>query len=152
MSRYTETELIALRDTAYVPTTFDFAAFAQQIQEQKELSEEQGRRGSHLGGSRPKFQKKPKQKHIPQADEDGWFTNTPVKKDLEEGEEGASTFATASAPKKVVPTYARPNNKNIGSSRPADPRDVSAAQPKTKFNAFSAFNDSEDEDEDEDDE
>lgn len=138
MARYTETELIALRDTAYVPTTFDFATFAQQIQEQRELQhEEQGRRGSHLGGARPKFQKKPKQKIIPQADEDGWFTAVaPTKKEEEEEE----------STKKATRAFAKPNNKQLGSSRPADPRDVSAAQPKTKFNAFSAFNDDSDED------
>ncbi|KAH3678433.1 hypothetical protein WICMUC_001450 [Wickerhamomyces mucosus] len=156
-NKYTEAQLIELRSTAYVPTTVDFEIFAKSIQEQRELQNEQERRGSHVG-IRPKFNKKPREKKLPpQADAEGWVTLDHKKKSESFSETDGlverETFKEGleQDTKKSGQTAARikPNNKNISSSRPSDPRDITAEKPKSKFNAFAAL-DSEDEDSDDD--
>lgn len=99
---------------------------------------------------RPKFKNhRPKRAPAPQPDADGWVTLDNHKKSF--GEEQASERQKFKDSLKDTQVKVRPNNKNIGSSKPADARDI-ADKPKATFNAFAALGDDDDEDESEEDE
>lgn len=155
--QYTQEELIGLRAHAVVPTQFDFQQFTEAIELQRGLqgSEEHdgtGRRRSSHHLTRPVLKPRKPKVVPPQPDADGWVTLTTNKKNSISGEE-----ATQSRDKfrenAEKPSFARPNNKALGSSKPADSRDITD-KPKSKFNAFAMLggsDDDEDEDEDESD-
>ena len=134
-----------------------------------------GKITGHYPGGKPKG-KYPK--HKVTTDEEGWTTFESKKEgtagsseELREGTSspvsvnaGVASAATAAAasvegsvePAKVPtsvtpePVRMKPNNRNIGSNRPADVHDIVADKPTKSFNAFDALQDDvEDEDEDE---
>lgn len=159
MKKYTQEELIVLREHAVVPTEVDFAQFTQDIEEQRtqqatqdEHHDGQGRRRSSHHIVRPVFKPRKPKATPPQPDADGWVTMTTKKNSVsgEEATESRDQFRE-SAKDKSSTGFVRPNNKNIGSSKPADARDITADKPKSKFNAFAALGSDDDETESEED-
>jgi len=109
-----------------------------------------GRRRSSVG-VRPKFKtNRPKRAPAPQPDADGWVTLDKQKK-KSFGSEELSEKQKFKESLKDTQVKVRPNNKNIGSSKPADARDI-ADVPKATFNAFAALGDEDDEESEEEDE
>ncbi|CCH41028.1 Cap-associated protein CAF20 [Wickerhamomyces ciferrii] len=161
MAKYEIEQLIQLRETAYVPTSVDFAEFTKSILEERERQAQQeeesgftgGRRRSSIG-IRPKFKtNRPKRAPAPQPDADGWVTLDNHRKSAS-GEEAANEKQKFKDSLKSDTTQVkvRPNNKNLGSSKPVDSRDIIADQQKSTFNAFAALGDESDEESEEDDE
>lgn len=160
LKKYTQEELVELREHAVVPTQFDFEEFTKSIEEQRAIQEEElhhhhhegsGRRRSSHHLTRPAFKPRKPKALPPQPDADGWVTLN--KKNSVSGEEATQSrdkFREHVKEQGASQQYARPNNKNIGSSKPADARDITD-KPKTTFNAFAALG-SDDDDDDEDEE
>ncbi|EMG49555.1 CAF20 Cap-associated protein CAF20 [Candida maltosa Xu316] len=178
MAKYTEEQLFELQTEAHVPNAQILDAFNKLIDEVK-ISIEQhhqkkwnngdtyidehgnersyhhmNRRRPSKGGAgvqRPNLRKK---SEVVVVDEDGWATMAkPKKASFAEGDalEERNKFKESTAGgASSGGIKARPNNKNLGSSKAVDPREISDKQTKA-FNAFAALDD-DDEDEDEDDE
>ncbi|KAH3902394.1 related to Cap-associated protein CAF20 [Saccharomycodes ludwigii] len=157
--RYTEEELLTLKPSAVIPTGFDHQEFSRLVAKVTEIlalrAEEYERQ--HPNGSfnrrrsshhhvRPKIHKN-KPKIL--TDSDGWST-------LENnvgGERRKSSIVADDVVKSKVrenivneTVKIKPNNKNIGSSRPADTRDIIADKQTITFNAFSALESDDEED------
>lgn len=157
MVKYTETELIELHGSAVVPTGFDFLAFTQSIEEQRELQhkleEEEAanprRRSSHHG-TRPKFtfQRKPRVKaEAPQPDADGWVTLT-KRKNSTGAEEGASAKETVKETiRDQQVNKIKTNSKKMAAASSTDSRDIIADSAKSRFNAFAALESDDEDDE-----
>ncbi|EGW30962.1 uncharacterized protein SPAPADRAFT_62869 [Spathaspora passalidarum NRRL Y-27907] len=164
MVKYTEEQLLEAREEAYVPSPQILEAFNQMIDQVKEHAaaeyekhkalkwsngdtyiDEHGhersyhhmnrRRASRTGGSKPNLRKKS------EVDQDGWETLSKPKKSFgaEEGVEERNKFRET--------IKARPNNKNLGSSKPVDHREIIADKPVKAFNAFAALEDDDDDEE-----
>ncbi|KAK6461416.1 Cap-associated protein CAF20 [Scheffersomyces coipomensis] len=180
MVKYTEEQLLEVKEEAYVPQPQILEAFNKTIDEVKEHAaaeaekhkaikwnngdtyiDEKGherpyhsfnrRRASKSGTAKPNLRKK--SVDVVQVDEDGWATlSTKSNKKsfgAEDGNDERSKFRE-SVRESAQNVKVRPNNKNLGSSKPADPREVTDKHSNT-FNAFEALGD-EDDDEDDDDE
>jgi len=173
MVKYTEEQLLAVRETAHVSNPEILEAFNQMVDQVKEHAaleaekhkvkwnngdtyiDENGnerpyhhlnrRRGSRTG-TKPNLRKK--SVDVVQ-EEDGWATLKSKKSfGNEEGEEERSKFRES-----IRETVkAKPNNKNLGSSKAVDPRDAIADKQTKAFNAFAALGDEDEDDEDDDDE
>ncbi|CCD24904.1 Caf20p NDAI_0E00880 [Naumovozyma dairenensis CBS 421] len=170
MYKYTIDELLQLKPSETLVANFDavdFRAIIEKVKQLQSLKEEEfahhgghghfnRRRSSHHHAGRPKVKhNKPKVT----TDSEGWSTLDNKKDVAEESEvvDGATTTAagttsngnTRSSP---VPSATiaqetlkvRPNNKNIGSSRPADTKDIVADKQIHGFNAFAALESDED--------
>ncbi|CCK71344.1 Caf20p KNAG_0G02870 [Huiozyma naganishii CBS 8797] len=147
---YTIDELFQLKPAAApaeLAVNFDaveFCALVAKVKEIQAAREEEymahngGRRRSshHFAHTRPKVKHmKPKVK----TDEDGWSTfepKMPSETDLTEGNKQKSSDSLTAAQENV---RVRPNNKNMGSSRPADAKDIIADKQILGFNAFAAL-------------
>lgn len=164
MPKYTEEQLLQVKEEAYNPQPDILEAFNALVEEVREHEAKQKsikwgngdtyidengqerpyhhlnrRRGSRSGGAKPNLRKKSVETVV---DEDGWATTVPTKKLFgAENEEERQTFRDT--------VKAKPNNKNLGSSKPVDPRDAIADVQKKAFNAFDALNSESDDDDDE---
>ncbi|KAG7663577.1 CAF20 [[Candida] subhashii] len=170
MAKYTEEQLLEIREEAYVPQQQILDAFNKLIDQVKEHAaaeherhkaikwsngdtylDEHGnerpyhhmnrRRASRTSTHKPNLRKKSVETvHV---DEDGWATLSKTKKSFgaEDGAEEKAKFREA------VGVKARPNNKNLGSSKAVDPREVLADKHTRAFNAFEALEDNDDDDE-----
>lgn len=151
--KYTEEQLLEYKASPALPQGADLTPFVKMVEEVKvalnalfehdEFTSTGRRRSSVTGSHRPNFRKHKVKEAPPQPDADGWITTTTkVKK---------SSFGTEQELERdsfrEVVVKARPNNKNIGSSKPADPREIADKSNKA-FNAFSALV-SDDEEDDE---
>lgn len=169
MAKYTEDQLLALKEEAHIPQPQILEAFNKLIDQVKEHAaaeherhkaikwsngdtyiDEHGnerpyhhmnrRRASRSGTHKPNLRKKSVETvHV---DEDGWATLSKPKKSFgaEEANEEKNKFRESGAVK------ARPNNKNLGSSKAVDPREVLADKHTRTFNAFEALEDNDDDD------
>lgn len=106
------------------------------------------RRGSR-SGNKPNLRKK--SVDTVQVDEDGWATLTHKAKKSFGAEDGQDERAKFRDVLKDGAFKAKPNNKNLGSSKAVDPRDAAADRQATKFNAFAFLGDGDDDAEDDDD-
>lgn len=173
MIKYTEDQLYEIKDAAVIPQPQVLETFNQMIEHVKEHAaleaekfknskwnngdsyiDEHGnerfyhhssRRRSSRTGTKPQLRKKPAE--TVKVDDDGWATLTKAKKlhGAEEGEERLKKDFKDGTIK------IKPNNKNLGSSKAVDPREVIVDKQTNTFNAFEALGD-EDDDEDEDEE
>ena len=152
LALYSYEEILNLKSNAVIPVGFDHEQFNLDFHERIELAKKNRRRSSHHFNSRPKVHR-PKPKVA--TDDDGWSTVVVETEDqpadetaVEEktSEETATTEETTGKNKKVKGTVvkARPNNKNLGSSRAADAKDIQDIKKKA-FNAFAALVSDEDE-------
>lgn len=170
MVKYTEERLYEIQEEAYVPQPQILEAFNQMIEQVKEHAaaeyekyknskwsngdtyiDENGnerpyhhmnRRRLSRTGNKPNLRKKTTE--AVQVDEDGWATLTKPKKSFgaEEGQDERSKFRESIKDGGVI--KARPNNKNLGSSKAVDPRDTIADKQTITFNAFEALGDEDD--------
>ncbi|EDK42501.1 conserved hypothetical protein [Lodderomyces elongisporus NRRL YB-4239] len=122
---------------------------------------------SNNGEKKPFFNKKKTEVVV---DEDGWETFTPVQhahrgsigedgseekskfRDSVSGSSGSGAGAGAgagAASGSAGGVRARPNNKNLGSSKQVDPRQIASTKQTRTFNAFEALEGNDDEDDDE---
>lgn len=177
MVKYTEEQLIEYQEEAHVPQPQILDAFnkmvelvkehaAAEFEKQKNIKwgngdtyiDERGnersyhhmnRRRASRTGTKPNLRKK--SVDAVHVDEDGWATMSKQKKSFgaEEGSEERTKFREGL--KDTTQIKVRPNNKNLGSSKAVDPRDIISDKPTTAFNAFAALGDDSDDD-DEDDE
>lgn len=109
------------------------------------------RRGSRSGGNQ---QQKPylKKKNEVIKDEDGWETTVPVT-GHKSGSFGAGDNDANDDRNKFresIGVRAKPNNKNLGSSKAVDPREIASDKQTKTFNAFEALEGDDDDDEDDD--
>lgn len=177
MVKYSEEQLLDFQDEAYTPQPQILEAFnkmvelvrehaAAEFEKQKNIKwgngdtyiDERGNERSyhHMNRRRPsrtgvKPNLRKKSVDAVHVDEDGWATLSKPKKSFgaEDGVEERTKFREGL---KQGDVKVRPNNKNLGSSKAVDPRDIVSDKQTTAFNAFAALGGSEDEDEDEDDE
>ncbi|ODV94212.1 hypothetical protein PACTADRAFT_51089 [Pachysolen tannophilus NRRL Y-2460] len=161
MVRYTEEELLKYKDAGSLPQGADLSGFVKMVEDVKvalaavcendENHFPNGRRRSSANHHRPIFRKNKHKEFLPRPDADGWITTAKTKKSFgsAEGEVSRDVFRESVKDSFVK---AKPNNKNIGSSKPADPRDVIADKNTVTFNAFDALVDDEDDNEEGDEE
>ncbi|XBW35864.1 hypothetical protein QEN19_001436 [Hanseniaspora menglaensis] len=147
LALYSYEEILNLKSNAVIPVGFDQEQFNLDFHERIELAKKYRRRSSHHFNSRPKvYRPKPKVS----TDENGWSTVVLEADDqaIEDNEEEAAeeVFQESSKTKKAKGTVikARPNNKNLGSSKAADAKDIQEVNKKS-FNAFAALISDEDE-------
>ena len=172
MAKYTEEQLIELQSEAYTPNPQILEAFNKLIDEVKESIEQHhqhqkkwnngdtyidehgnersyhhmNRRRQSKGAAavaRPNLRKKSEAV----IDEDGWATLAkPKKSSFAESEavEERTKFRESSNGGTV---RARPNNKNLGSSKAVDPREIISDKQTRAFNAFAALDDDDEDDE-----
>lgn len=164
MAKYTEEQLLEAQDQAYTPKPDVLEAFNQLVESVREhvaqekknqksngdtYIDENGNERSytHLNrrrlsrsGNKPNLRKKAVETTV---DEDGWATLSKAKKSF--GEEAAEERAKFRESVKDMAIKAKPNNKNLGSSKAVDPRDAIADKHTTTFNAFEALGDDDDE-------
>ncbi|RCK63177.1 Cap-associated protein CAF20 [Candida viswanathii] len=176
MAKYTEEQLIELKTEAYTPSPQILDAFNKLIDEVRESIEQHHQhqkkwnngdtyidehgnersyhhmnrrrqsKGAAAAGARPNLRKKSEAV----VDEDGWATLAkPKKGSFAEGDgiEERNKFRESSNGGGGT-VRARPNNKNLGSSKAVDPREIISDKQTKAFNAFAALDDDED-DEDE---
>lgn len=166
MAKYTEEQLFDLQSSAHVPQPTILEAFNNLVELVREHAaaehekrikwnngdtyiDENGnerpyhhmnrRKLSRSGGNRPNLRKKSAAEV--QVDEDGWATLAPKTKKsfgAEEGVDERNKFRESF--KETV--KAKPNNKNLGSSKAVDPREIADGH-KRVFNAFEALGDDE---------
>ncbi|ODQ82603.1 hypothetical protein BABINDRAFT_159155 [Babjeviella inositovora NRRL Y-12698] len=167
MAKYTEEELLAVQEKAVAPQGTIIDAFNQMVEEVKAFQaqhekahvrfhngdsflDENGeerfyfthRRRSSRHSETKSNVRRQKIKEQLQTDDDGWSTLVKPKKSF--GEEAVSERDEFRKSFKETQVKVRPNNKNISSSKPADPRDV-VDKTARAFNAFDALvSDSED--------
>lgn len=158
MQRYTIEELFELKPSETLPVDFDaaeFKAIIEKVKQVQQLREEEFlASGGHFGRRRSShhFHTRPKVKHNKPkvtTDEDGWSTFEPKVAGEGEDDEGVAVPERSNSNPIIAQETmkVKPNNKNIGSSRPADTRDIIADKQTLSFNAFAALeSDSEDED------
>lgn len=147
LALYSYEEILNLKSNAVVPVGFDPEQFNLDFHERVELSKKNRRRSSHHFNSRPKvYRPKPKVA----TDENGWSTlvvdgeeQAAEEKESEEPEEAHQDNNKTKKAKNTV-IKARPNNKNLGSSKAADAKDIQEVNKKS-FNAFAALISDEDE-------
>ncbi|ODV77449.1 uncharacterized protein CANTADRAFT_27267 [Suhomyces tanzawaensis NRRL Y-17324] len=173
MAKYTEEQLIELKEEAYVPQEGILEAFNQMVEQVREHAaaeyekhksikwgngdtyiDENGNERSynHLNrrrASRSSGNKNPRKKTgEQQVDEDGWATFSKAKKSFgAEDEDDRQSFRQAVKDGLIGPNNAvrvKPNNKNLGSSKAVDPRDAIADKHTNTFNAFEALGDDDD--------
>lgn len=172
MVKYTEDELLEFQDIAYNPQPQVLGAFNAMVDEVREHANAELERQKHLkwsngdtyiderGNERPyhhlnrrrgsRSGAKPNMKRKGAevvTDDDGWATMAKPKKSFgaEEAAEERTKFRDSM---KEGPVRARPNNKNLGSSKAVDPREAIADKNTVSFNAFAALG-SDDDDDDE---
>lgn len=167
MSKYTEEQLFDMREEAYVPQPQVLDAFNKMVEQVKEhtlleyernkalkwnngdtyIDEHGNERPYHhmnrRRGSRPavKINSRKKNLEVLKVDDDGWATLTkPAKKSFgaEESLEERNKFRESLKDSGIK---AKPNNKNLGSSKAVDPRDAVADKQTMTFNAFEALGD-----------
>lgn len=154
MAKYTEEELLEIKDQAYVPKPEILEAFNKLVDsvrlDKKTLGRGNGdtyidekgnerpyshmnRRRASRTGQKPNLRKKAADVTV---DEDGWATFTKPKKSFsaEDGKADRDEFREAAQAIKI-----KPNNKNLGSSKAVDPRDTIADKQTIAFNAFAAL-------------
>lgn len=170
MAKYTEEQLFELKEVAHVPQPAILEAFNQLVEQVKEHAaaeqakrtkfnngdtyiDENGnerayhtlnrRRLSRSGGTKPNNLRK---KAVEEVDENGWATFTKPKKSFGEENGDERTKFRESLKEGSGPGAgnfrAKPNNKNLGSSKAVDSRDATETQKHT-FNAFAALDDDE---------
>ena len=165
MPKYTEEQLFEIQEEAHNPQPEVLDAFNAMVEEvrehEKQLKQikwsngdtyidENGherpyhhlnRRRALRSGDKPNLRKKLVETVV---GEDGWATTVKTRK-LFGGaeEEERQKFRTG-----LKEVNAKPNNKNLGSLKAADPRDAIAEVQKKAFNAFDALGDESDDDED----
>lgn len=171
MAKYTEERLLEIQEEAYVPQPQILEAFNQMIEEVREHAaaeyerhkslkwsngdtyiDEHGnersyhhmnRRRASRTGTKPNLRKKTAE--TVSVDEDGWATMTKPKKSFgEEGNDERTKFRD-SLKDSGLTFKTKPNNKNLGSSKAVDPREISDKQ-NVAFNAFEALGDDSDSD------
>lgn len=171
MTKYTEEELIGFKDQGYNPKPEVLEAFNKLVESVREHHEsragkktngdtyidEHGNERSyhHLNrrrpsrtGNKPNLRKK--SVDTVKVDEDGWATFTKTRRSF-----GADETSERDQFREAVKDSAvkiKPNNKNLGSSKAADPRDAIADKQTTTFNAFEALGADNDDDDDNNDE
>lgn len=180
MVKYTQEKLFELKGEAYNPLPDTLAAFNDLVElvrvhlnaeyeKQKALRWTNGdtylddrgnersyhhmnRRRPSKTGVRPNLRKKAVD--VVSVDADGFETRKKTRQSVgaEDDEDEREHFRESVKTSGAVPLRARPNNKNLGSSKAVDSRDVTADKPKRAFNAFAALGDDSDDDDDEDDE
>ncbi|KAG7191723.1 p20 [Scheffersomyces spartinae] len=169
MAKYSEEQLLAIKEEAHVPQEEVLAAFNQLVDEVKahaaaeaekyRLSkrtngdsylDEHGversyhhlnRRRPSRTGNKPNLRKK--SVDAIQVDQDGWATMTKQRKSFN-GEQDDERKKFQDSVKDISGMKMKPNNKNLGSSKAADPRDVLADRHANAFNAFLALGDDDD--------
>ena len=173
MARYTEEQLFQIKEeTTHVPQPTILSAFnelIEQVKEQQHQAEhakkwnnkdtfidEHGhersyhhlnrRRNSRSGGNQKPYSKK---KNEVIKDEDGWEMSVPTSHhksgsfgagDNNDGNDERSKF------RESIGVKARPNNKNLGSSKAVDPREIASDKQTKTFNAFEALEGDDDDD------
>lgn len=177
MPKYTEEKLLLIQEEAHNPKPQILEAFnalvelvrehaAAEAEKHKALKWSNGdtyidehgnerpyhhmnrRRLSRSGGTKPNLRKK--SVDTVTVDDDGWATLSKPKK-LFGAEDGVDERAKFRDSLRDLPATvkARPNNKNLGSSKAVDPRDATDKQ-TTTFNAFEALGGDDDDDDDDD--
>jgi cap-associated protein CAF20 len=174
MVKYTEEQLLAVKETGYVSQPEILEAFNEMVEQVREHAAEAekhrlkwnngdtyidengnerpyhhlNKRRASRTGTKPNFRKK--SVDVIQ-DDDGWNTlKTKKSFGAEEANEERAKFKEGL---KETVIRAKPNNKNLGSSKAVDSRDAIADKQTKAFNAFAALGDEDDDDdEDEDDE
>lgn len=171
MVKYTEDELLEFQEIAYNPQPQVLDAFNQMVDEVRELANAEIERQKHLkwsngdtyidekgnerpyhhlnrrrgsrSGAKPNLKRKGAESVT--VDDDGWATLAKPKKSFgaEEASEERTKFRDGL---KDTSVKARPNNKNLGSSKAVDPRDAIAEKNTISFNAFEALGDESDDD------
>ncbi|KAI5950428.1 CAF20 [Candida margitis] len=108
------------------------------------------RRGSRSGQQKPYLKKK----NEVIKDEDGWETAVPVTGAHNNHRSGSFGGADNDANddrnkfRETIGVRAKPNNKNLGSSKAVDPREIASDKQTKTFNAFEALEgDNDDDDE-----
>lgn len=174
MAKYTEEQLLELKSEAHTPKPEILDAFNKLIEEVKESIEQHqqhqrkwhngdtyidehghersyhhiNRRRQSKGASgvpRPNLRKKSE----PVVDEDGWTTlSKPKKGSFAEGDAIEERIKFRETNNSGAGIKARPNNKNLGSSKAVDPREIASDKQTKAFNAFAALGDEDDDDED----
>lgn len=154
MAKYTEEQLLEAKELAYNPQPEALEAFTELVDSVREHWEKKKTNGdtyidengnerlyNHLNrrrlsrtGNKPIIRKKQETT----VDEDGWATLTKqAKKSFgEDAVEERTKFREA--------VRAKPNNKNLGSSKAVDSRDAIAEKHTIAFNAFEALGDDDD--------
>ncbi|CUM65256.1 uncharacterized protein PRCAT00002889001 [Priceomyces carsonii] len=176
MVKYSEDKLYELKDTAYVPQPVVLEGFnrmieqvklhsAQEFEKRKNMKPTNGdtyidefgnerpyfhmnRRRLSRGSAKPGLRKKVGDSV--KVDEDGWATLTKPKKSFGSEDAQEERIKFRDSLKETIPSSgmkAKPNNKNLGSSKAVDSRDAIADKQTTTFNAFEALGDEEDDDE-----
>lgn len=171
MVKYTEDELLEFQEIAYNPQPQVLDAFNQMVDEVREHANAEIERQKHLkwsngdtyidengnerpyhhlnrrrgsrSGAKPNLKRKGAESVT--VDDDGWATLAKPKKSFgaEEAGEERTKFRDSLKDSTVK---ARPNNKNLGSSKAVDPRDAIADKNTISFNAFEALGDDSDDD------
>lgn len=171
MVKYTEEQLLAAKETGYVSQPEILEAFNEMVEQVKEHAAAEAERHRlakwnngdtyidengnerpyhHLNkrrasrtGTKPNFRKK--SVDVVQ-DDDGWNTlKTKKSFGAEEATEERTKFREGLKDGGAI--RARPNNKNLGSSKAVDPREITDKQTRA-FNAFAALGDDDDESDD----
>ncbi|KAI5960563.1 CAF20 [Candida pseudojiufengensis] len=105
--------------------------------------------GSNIGNLQQ--QRYNKKKIEIKKDEDGWesfTTNSNSTSNQDQDLEKKDNSNTLSGSGASVGIRARPNNKNLGSSKAVDPREIISDKQTRSFNAFEALDDNDDDDDD----
>lgn len=173
MVKYTEEQLLEVKDEAYNPKPEVLEAFNKLVESVREhhesrlpkkhngdtyIDEHGNEKGYHhmnrrrpsRTGAKPNLRKKTAE--TVQVDEDGWATFTKAKKSFgaEDGASERDQFRESQKESNNNNNGAvriRPNNKNLGSSKAVDPRDAIADKQTITFNAFEALGAEDDDDE-----
>lgn len=142
---YSYQEILDLKKNAVLPEGFDLSEFTVEYETRLANNLTKQRRRSSHANTRPKVHK-PKPRVA--VDESGWSTVVvdPVEGEAEEAVVEASPVAAdgfeekSNKKKKNSKNVikARPNNKNLGSSKAADGKDIQEGMKKA-FNAFDAL-------------
>lgn len=167
MVKYTEDRLLELKEETYIPQPQILEAFNQMIESVKEHAAAEAEKHKAIkwnngdtyidehGNERPyhhmnrrrasRTANKPslRKKSVENVDEDGWATLSKPKRSFgaDEGLEERAKFRESVREGTVGGSgtvKAKPNNKNLGSSKAVDPRDAIADKHTTTFNAFEA--------------
>lgn len=148
MARYTIEELLQLKPSETLTANFaaeEFRAIIEKVKQVQALREEEfaAHHGGHFNRRRSSHHHgRPKVKHTKPkvtTDSDGWCTFEGKKKGSGDEEEEEDFKEVISAPIAQETLKVKPNNKNISSSRPADPTDLATDKPTLSFNAFAAL-------------
>ncbi|CAH6718302.1 cap-associated protein Caf20p [[Candida] jaroonii] len=167
MAKYTEEQLFEIQEEAHIPQPEVLDAFNKLVETvsiELAKSEKKKNHGPHNGdtyfdefGNERSYtsfnrrrgshsSKKPLKKKATEVavDDDGWATLT-TKHKKSFGEDASDEKDKFRDSLKSEPAKVRPNNKKLGSSKAADPRETIADKQTVKFNAFEALGGDDDE-------